>query len=153
MAHSHDMTTSDKVHTCLEYIDQRLESSAEQTIQIAELIIDDIKALTQAYSEAIRTGRLQEHAELVRNTQLNWVNQLQDIILEQTNRDLNGQVILSLQKFANNLNEQQFDKIPFDLPSAVARTQAHNEFEYLSQDEIELLMNQQSDAFESATRH
>ncbi len=37
------MNTPEKVHSCLEYIDNRLESTSEQTIQIAEMIINDIK--------------------------------------------------------------------------------------------------------------
>jgi len=114
-----EMKTSEKLNTCLDYIDHRLE----QTIQIAETIIDDIKTLTQGYTEAVKNHQLVEHAQQVRDTQMKWVNQLHDIILEQTNRDLNG--------------------IPFDLPSVVARQQP-NQFEYLDQDEIELLMEHEA---------
>lgn len=145
------MNTTQKVQTCLEFIDQRLETTSEQTIQIAELIIEDIKNLTEGYQAAIKSGGLQRHSELVRNTQMNWVNQLHDIILEQTNRDLNGQVIQALQKFASSLNEQQVKYADFELPSAVAREHA-NEHEYLSQAEIELLMGQQS-LFPDNIRH
>ena len=136
------MNTQQKVQICLEFIDDRLETTAEQTIQIAEMIIADIKNLTQAYPLALKRGELQEHSELVRNTQLNWVNQLHDIILEQTNRDLNGQVIIALQGFVNNLNENTLNHAKFELPSAVA-SQQKDETEYLNQDEIDLLMSQQ----------
>lgn len=138
------VNTTQKVQTCLEFIDNRLETSAEQTIQIAELIIEDIKSLTEGYQTAMRTGNLHEHSELVRQTQMNWVNQLHDIILEQTNRDLSGQVIMALQKFASNLNETQLKYHDFELPSAVASQFGGDGHEYLSQEEIELLMGQQS---------
>lgn len=145
------MNTSQKVQTCLEFIDNRLETTSEQTIQIAEMIIEDIKNLTQGYQTALQSGHLHEHSELVRKTQLNWVNQLHDIILEQTNRDLNGQVIQALQKFATSLNEQQLKYADFELPSTVARQQA-DEHEYLNQDEIEMLMAQQN-LFDDTVRH
>lgn len=148
MAH---METTQKVQTCLEFIDNRLETTSEQTIRIAELIIEDIKQLTQGYQTAIQTGHLHEHSELVRKTQMNWINQLHDIILEQTNRDLNGQVIQALQKFVSSLNEQQVKYVNFDLPSAVAR-ENHDEHEYLNQSEIEMLMAQQN-LFDDAVRH
>jgi len=145
------MNTTQKVQTCLEFIDQRLETTSEQTIQIAELIIDDIKHLTEGYQTALQTGNLHRHSELVRETQMNWVNQLHDIILEQTNRDLNGQVIQALQKFASSLNAQQVKYSDFDLPSAVAR-ENNDEHEYLNQAEIELLMVQQN-LFDDSIRH
>jgi len=138
-----EMTTQKKVQTCLEFIDNRLETTSEQTIQIAEMIIADIKNLTQAYPLALQRGELKEHSERVRATQLNWVNQLHDIILEQTNRDLNGQVILALQGFVNNLNQNTLKHNKFDLPSVVA-SQQKDETEYLNQDEIDLLMGQQA---------
>lgn len=137
------MNTSENINTCLEYIDQRLETTSQQTIKIAETIIDDIKVLTQGYSDALKNHQLVEHAQEVRDTQMKWVNQLHDIILEQTDRDLNGQVIQSLQKFATQLNNPQINNIPFELPSIVARQQP-DQFEYLDQDEIELLMASQS---------
>ncbi len=152
MAH---MNTTQKVQTCLEFIDRRLETSSEQTIRIAEMIIDDIKQLTKGYQAALNKGCLHKHSEQVRNTQMNWVNQLHDIILEQTNRDLNGQVIQALQKFATRLNEQQVKYADFDLPSAVAREQK-DEYEYLTQHEIELLMTQQTgqqSLFNDSIRH
>lgn len=145
------MNTTQKIQTCLEFIDQRLETTSEQTIQIAEMIIADIKHLTEGYQAAIESGNLQSHSELVRATQMNWVNQLHDIILEQTNRDLNGQVIIALQKFVNNLNENQLKHYPFELPSAVASKQPH-EHEYLTQDEIDILMGQQN-LFTDAVTH
>ncbi|GEM_PF-2688637 len=149
------LNTTQKVQTCLEFIDQRLETTSEQTIRIAEMIIDDIKQLTEGYQTALKTGCLHQHSERVRNTQMNWVNQLHDIILEQTNRDLNGQVIQALQKFATRLNEQQVKYADFDLPSAVAR-EHNDEHEYLTQHEIELLMAQQAgqqSLFNDSIRH
>ena len=147
------MNTSEKVTSCLDFIDQRLETTSEQTIQIAEMIIDDIRTLTQGYTEAIKTNQLSEHARQVRDTQMKWVNQLHDIILEQTNRDLNGQVIQALQKFANDLNRKQLDTVDFDLPSIVARAQP-NHLEYLNQDEIELLMADSTyDNLQSSSHH
>jgi len=139
-----NLNTTQKVQTCLEFIDQRLETTSEQTIQIAEMIIDDIKNLTEGYEAARKSGTLHTHSELVRTTQMNWVNQLHDIILEQTNRDLNGQVIIALQKFVNSLNENQLKHYDFELPSAVASTQDNNEHEYLTQAEIDILMGQQN---------
>lgn len=139
------MDTKEKVNSCLEYIDQRLENTSEQTIQIAETIIDDIRDLTQGYEEAIKNNHLHEHAQIVRDTQMKWVNQLHDIILEQTNRDLNGQVLQALQKFANKLNNKQMQHLDFELPSAVAASQP-NQMEYLNQDEIELLLAQHTSA-------
>jgi len=146
------MNTTQKVQTCLEFIDQRLETTSEQTIQIAEMIIEDIKNLTEAYPAAIAAGNLKEHSELVRSTQMNWVNQLHDIILEQTNRDLNGQVIIALQKFVTSLNENQMQHHDFELPSAVASKLPKNEHEYLTQAEIDLLMGQDN-IFEDNMTH
>ena len=141
------MTTqsnTQKLQTCLDFIDQRLETTAEQTIHIAEMIIEDIKEMTDGYQEALQSGNLKAHSERVRNTQMNWVNQLHDIILEQTNRDLNGQVIIALKQFIDTLNEKQLKHYRFDLPSAVASEQKVNEHEYLSQAEIDILMGQES---------
>jgi len=145
------MNTTQKFQTCLEFIDNRLETTSEQTIQIAEMIIEDIKKLTVGYQMALQTGSMHSHSELVRETQMNWVNQLHDIILEQTNRDLNGQVIQALQKFATTLNEQQLKYADLELPSIVARENA-NEYEYLNQAEIDILMGQQN-LFDDNMRH
>ncbi len=145
------MNTTQKFQTCLEFIDNRLETTSEQTIQIAEMIIEDIKKLTVGYQMALQTGSMHSHSELVRETQMNWVNQLHDIILEQTNRDLNGQVIQALQKFATTLNEQQLKYAHLELPSIVARENA-NEHEYLNQAEIDILMGQQN-LFDDNMRH
>ncbi len=145
------MNTTQKFQTCLEFIDNRLETTSEQTIQIAEMIIEDIKKLTVGYQMALQTGSMHSHSELVRETQMNWVNQLHDIILEQTNRDLNGQVIQALQKFATTLNEQQLKYADLELPSIVARENA-NEYEYLNQAEIDILMGQKN-LFDDNMRH
>lgn len=149
-----EMDTSKKVQSCLNYIDERLENTAEQTINIAETIIHDIKDLSTNYTAAMKQNQLKEHAEKVHQTQMKWVNQLHDIILEQTNRDLNGQVIQALQKFADNLNRKQIKTIDFDLPSAVAR-QHHDATEYLNQDQIEALMASQTQTVTPtvATKH
>lgn len=145
------LNTNQKLQTCLDFIDQRLETTSEQTIQIAEMIIEDIKNLTEGYQNAINNGNLQTHSELVRATQMNWVNQLHEIILEQTNRDLNGQVIIALKKFVDSLNANQLKYHDFDLPSAVA-SQQPNEHEYLTQAEIDILMGQQN-LFEDTITH
>ncbi|MGC9386683.1 MAG: hypothetical protein ACP5D0_07030, partial [Hydrogenovibrio sp.] len=148
------MDTPQKVSTCLDYIDRRLETTSEQTIQIAEMIIDDIKTLTADYPQYLKSNRLREHAERVRVTQMKWVNQLHDIILEQTNRDLNGQVILALQNFVNTMNRKQLKHLDFDLPSAVRREQPGHEHEYLSQEQIEVLMNSEMESSPlNATHH
>lgn len=136
----------------MDFIDQRLDTTAEQTIHIAEMIIEDIKKMTSGYDEAVKSGKIKEHMQLVQNTQMNWVNQLHDIILEQTNRDLNGQVIIALKEFVDTLNEKQFQHYRFDLPSAVASQQESNEHEYLSQEEIDILMGQQN-LFEEKITH
>lgn len=133
------VNSTQKAQTCLKFIDHRLESSSEQTIQIAEMIIDDIKNLTAGYQNALKTGSLHSHSELVRDTQMNWVNQLNDIILEQTNQDLNGQVIQALQKFASSLNEHQLKVSDFELPNTITHEQ-----EQLNQAEIKFLLNQQN---------
>ena len=141
-----------KIQTCLDFIDQRLETTSEQTIHIAEMIIADIRKMTEAYDEAAKSGNMKEHMELIRHTQMNWINQLHDIILEQTNRDLNGQVIIALKGFIDSLNEKQFQHYRFDLPSAVASQEKSNEHEYLSQEEIDILMGQQN-LFEEKITH
>lgn len=145
------LDTQQKLTACLEFMDDRLEDTSQQTIRIAEMIIDDIKELTRAYPQALKNGELHAHSERVRQTQMNWVNQLHDIILEQTNRDLNGQVILSLQNFVNNLNQNTIKQTPFEMPSSVAHKNS-NETEYLNQDKIEGLMTRPSSE-PSAVRH
>jgi chemotaxis regulatin CheY-phosphate phosphatase CheZ len=145
------LNTTQKDQTCLEFIDNHSETASEQTIQITEMIIDDINNLTVSYQRALQVGNLHTHSELVRATQMNWVNQLQDIILEQSNRDLNGQVIQSLEKFASSLNAQQVKYSEGKLPSLVAHEDL-NEQACLSQSEIEILMGQQS-LFDDNMRH
>lgn len=113
------MTTDEKVQSCLEYIDDRLENTSEQTLHIAETIIDDIKLLHKNYKHAIKAHTLREHADLVHDTQMKWVNQLQRIILDQNNQEMNSMVIKALQNFANNLNKKQIKQLDFDLPKEV----------------------------------
>lgn len=141
------VNNTQKVQTCLKFIDHRLENSSEQTIQIAQMIIDDIKNLTAGYQNALKTGSLHSHSELVRDTQMNWVNQLHDIILEQTNQDLNGQLIQALQKFASSLNEHRPNVSDFELPSTISPNQ-----EALNPAEIKFLLNQKT-LFAEDIRH
>lgn len=136
-----DLTPQEKVRTCLDYIDSRLETTSQQTIQIAEMMMEDIRDLSQSYTDALSQDTLREHSEQVRETQLKWMNQLQDIIVEQTNRDLSGQVIQSLLTFTDKLNDVQLKHLDFPLPSAVASKQ-EGALDYLSQDDIDVLMNQ-----------
>ena len=136
-----DMTPQEKVRTCLDYIDSRLETTSQQTIQIAEMMMEDIRDLSQSYTDALSQDTLREHSEQVRETQLKWMNQLQDIIIEQTNRDLSGQVIQSLLTFTDKLDNVKMKNLDFPLPSAVASKQ-EGALDYLSQDDIDVLMNQ-----------
>ena len=136
-----DMSPQEKVRTCLDYIDNRLETTANQTIQIAEMMIEDIRELSGAHTEALKNDALEAHLNKMRDTQLNWMHQLQDIILEQANRDLSGQVIQALQTFTDKLNDVQLKHLDFDLPSAVASKQA-DALDYMSQEDIDKLMNQ-----------
>ena len=137
------ISTQQKVQTCLEFIDEQLDNQSEQTIKIAELIIDDIKELTQAYPAALRSGELKQHMERVRNTQMNWVNQLQDIIQEQNNRDLNNEVLHALQNFMNTLNHQTLAQSKLQLPPAM-ESRVNHPNDYLEPNEIDLLLGQQS---------
>ncbi|HEY9017837.1 hypothetical protein [Thiomicrospira sp.] len=136
-----DLTPQEKVRTCLDYIDSRLETTSQQTIQIAEMMMEDIRDLSQSYTDALSQDTLREHSEQVRETQLKWMNQLQDIIIEQTNRDLSGQVIQSLLTFTDKLDNVKMKNLDFPLPSAVASKQ-EGALDYLSQDDIDVLMNQ-----------
>ncbi|AHF01320.1 hypothetical protein THIAE_05485 [Thiomicrospira aerophila AL3] len=138
-----ELSPQEKIQTCLDYLDKRLEETSLQTIQIAETILADIRELNLDYSEAAKNNQLAEYLTRLRDTQVNWMHQLQDIILEQTNRDLSGQVIQVLNNFTNKLNEVHLKHLDFDLPSAVASKQA-NAFEYLSQEEIDLLFSDQN---------
>lgn len=147
-----DMSPQEKVRTCLDYIDNRLETTSQQTIQIAEMMIEDIRELSNAHTDAIKNNRLEEHLNKIRDTQLNWMHQLQDIILEQTNRDLSGQVIQSLQTFTEKLNDLKLKNLDFDLPSAVASKQA-NALEYLNQDDIDALFGDHADHAKKKKKH
>ena len=133
------MNPQEKVRTCLDYIDNRLETTSQQTIQIAEMIMEDIRDLNQAYLEAIKQNNIMQHAENVRETQLKWMSQLQDIIIEQTSRDLSGQVIQALQSFTDKLNALHLQHLDVPLPSAVASKQA-DAYEYLNQEAIDALI-------------
>ncbi|SFR50500.1 hypothetical protein [Thiomicrospira sp. ALE5] len=135
-----EQNTQQKVQTCLSYLDKRLEETSQQTIQIAETILEDIRELNAEYNKAVQHNQLEKYVAQLRETQVKWMHQLQDIIVEQTNRDLSGQVILVLNNFSNKLNDIQLDHLDFELPSAVASKQ-DNAFEYLSQEEIDLLFS------------
>ncbi|WP_029934949.1 hypothetical protein [Thiomicrospira pelophila] len=136
-----DMTPQEKVRTCLNYIDNRLETTSQQTIQIAEMMMEDIREFNDSYLDAVKNNNLAEYTDQVRNTQLKWMNQLQDIIVEQTSRDLSGQVILALQSFTDKLEGAKLKNVDFELPSAVASKQA-DALDYMSQEDIDALMNQ-----------
>lgn len=134
------MTPQEKVRTCLDYIDNRLETTSQQTIQIAEMMMQDIREFNETYVDAVKNNTLAQYTDQVRNTQLKWMSQLQDIIIEQTSRDLSGQVILALQKFTDKLDGAKLKNIDFELPSAVASNQA-DALDYMSQEDIDALMN------------
>lgn len=136
-----EMSPQAKVKTCLTYIDSRLEVTAEQTIKIAEMMIEDIKNLSGKHLEAVQNNTLEAHLNKIRDVQMSWMHQLQDIILEQANRDLSGQVILALQEFADKLEDFKLTSLDFDLPSAVASKQDNSaELDYMDQDEIDKLL-------------
>lgn len=135
-----EMSPQEKVKTCLTYIDSRLEVTSEQTIQIAEMMIEDIKELSNKHLEAIENNTLEDHLNKMRDVQMGWMNHLQEIILEQANRDLSGQVILALQEFTDKLGSFQLETLDFELPSAVASKQDNSaEQDYIDQDEIDKL--------------
>ena len=101
-----------QIDHCISYIDHRLEKTSSQTLQIAEMIIEDIKTLTISYPLALKQNHLREHAEKVRITQMKWVNQLHEIIRDQSNQDLNNHMIQSIQAFMNTLNQNQLKQLP-----------------------------------------
>lgn len=139
-----ELSPQEKVRTCLNYIDNRLETTSQQTIQIAEMMIEDLKRLSYQQSEAVKSGQVEDYLSELKEIQLSWMHQLQDIILEQTNRDLSGQVIQSLQQFTDKLNTVQLAHLDFPLPSAVASKQA-DAFEYLDQEDIDALFGDDPD--------
>ncbi|MDG6777917.1 hypothetical protein QCB44_04265 [Thiomicrorhabdus sp. zzn3] len=145
------MNTQQKVQSCLEFIDDRLENHSEQTIRIAEVIIEDIKELTRAYPVALKNGQLKEHLERVRQTQMNWVTQLHEMILDQSDRDINVQVISALQNFVNNLNQNAVKRIDFEVPRALSNT-PYSLKKSISQQEMDQLMGQTS-LFEYTRTH
>lgn len=102
-----EIKTPQQINHCISYIDQRLEKTSSQTLHIAEMIIEDIKTLTISYPMALKENTLRQHAEKVRMTQMKWVNQLHEIIMDQNNHDLNNQMIQSIQTFMNTLNQNQ----------------------------------------------
>lgn len=142
------LTPKEKALTCLNFIDQRLENTSQQTIEIAEMMIQDIRNLNDAHMKAERGENLAEYLAMMNDIQLKWISHLQEIILEQTNRDLNGQVLIALNKFMNMLSDSQTQGMDFPLPSVVARQIDDHEDEdkYLNQSEIELLLNSQNNA-------
>lgn len=140
-----DMSPQEKVRTCLDYIDTRLETTAQQTIEIAEMMIEDIRKLSGSHIEAIKNNALEEHLNKMRDTQVNWMHHLQDIILEQANRDLSGQVIQSLQIFTDKLHDFKLANLDFELPSAVASKQA-DATDYMSQEDIDKMMDLDADS-------
>lgn len=145
------LSPKEKALTCLNFIDQQLENTSQQTIEIAEMMIEDIKRLNEAHQQAEQGHNLANYLEQMNHLQLNWINQLQEIILEQTNRDLNGQVIVTLNNFINKLSDAHTKSMDFPLPSVVGRQIGDHEEEdkYLDQNEIELLLSDQ----ESSTQN
>lgn len=145
------------------YLERSLKNDAKQTVQIAEMIIDDIKTLTAGYQAALKTGNLQGYSTRIRDMQMNWVNQLQDnhqqeVILEQSNRDLNGQLIQALSKFVNTLNAQQLNLSIFDAenPRALSLMSERESVFHTEtlQSEIQLLTHpNQYTLFADDTRH
>ncbi|MDG6773058.1 hypothetical protein QCB45_01840 [Thiomicrorhabdus sp. ZW0627] len=149
------LTTQQKVQTCLDFIDEQFDNESEQTILIAEMIIEDIKTLTQAYPDALRSGDIKQHLERVRLTQMNWVNQLQNIILEQSSRELNHQVLDSLKHFIDNLNQQTIEQTKFELPCDLmfkSEGRIDDTLDLLERQEVDLLLGQQS-LFDPVIRH
>lgn len=143
--------TQQNLQTCLEFIDQRLEKGPEQTFRIAEMIIDDIKQLTKAYPDALRQGELAQHLERGRKTQMNWVNQLHDLIQQQENLDLNREVMSSMYHFVNTLNQNTLKSVHFELPQAL-QSQTQPAHDALEPQERDLLLGQGS-LFEADNLH
>lgn len=148
-------STQQNLQTCLEFIDHRLETGPEQTFKIAEMIIEDIKQLTRAYPDALRKGELTQHLERVRQTQMNWVNQLHDLIQQQESGDLNREVMRSMYQFVNTLNQNTLKSVHFELPDALqaASKPAESTLEpHLEPHERDLLLGQGS-LFENENLH
>jgi len=110
------MPISEKMETCLGFLDDQLEQNKEHTINIAETIIDDIKFLTNDYYEAQKNNDLASHIEKVRATQFKWINELQSAIFHQSDQTLSHEVMKSLQKFAEQLNRLQNPTLDLELP-------------------------------------
>ncbi len=155
MAHA-NLNTHQKLTTCLNYLDTNIESQSTQTTEVAETIINDIKNLTLSYQNAMARSQLVEHAELVHHTQMNWVSQLQQVVTEQKELSLNGQVIQALHKFAKNLNKNNQTKIAvqqteLNLPSGmeepIQAAQAN-----LTKEQVTAYISQSSSAL-SEVRH
>lgn len=145
-------STQQNLQTCMEFIDERLDKKSDQSIRIAEMIIRDIKKLTQAYPDALRTGQLKAHLERVRITQLNWVNQLHGMISDHSEQDLNAEVINALKGFVDTLNQHtSIDSLSFKAPASLAK-QRPKQLNCLNPQEYDLLMGQQS-LFGDSTRH
>lgn len=103
-----------QIDHCLSYIDRRLEKTSSQTLQIAEMMIEDIKTLTISYPMALKQNNLRQHMENVRVAQMKWVNQLHEIILDQSDHELSSQMIQSIQTFMDTLNQNQLKHL--DVP-------------------------------------
>ena len=107
---------SEKMETCLGFLDQQLEQNKNHTINIAETIIEDIKFLTDDYYEAKQNNDLASHIEKVRKIQFKWISELQSAIFQQSDQVLSREVMKSLQKFAHQLNRLQNPTIDLELP-------------------------------------
>lgn len=113
-----ELKSPDHIHHCISYIDQRLEKTSSQTLQIAEMMIEDIRDLTISYPQALKQNTLRQHMEKVRVAQMKWVNQLHDIIMDQNNHDLNSQMLQSIQTFMNTLNQNHLKQLEAPLPTS-----------------------------------
>lgn len=113
-----ELKSPEHIHHCISYIDQRLEKTSSQTLQIAEMMIEDIRDLTISYPQALKQNTLRQHMEKVRVAQMKWVNQLHDIIMDQNNHDLNSQMLQSIQTFMNTLNQNHLKQLEAPTTSA-----------------------------------
>lgn len=117
-----ELKSPEHIHHCISYIDHRLEKTSSQTLEIAEMMIDDIRDLTVSYPQALKQNTLRQHMEKVRVAQMKWVNQLHDIIMDQNNHDLNSQMLQSIQTFMNTLNQNQLKQL--EAPLSCSETDA-----------------------------
>lgn len=95
----------DNANVCLDYIDQQLGSTSDQTISIAEKLIENIGDLNEQFRKAVSADEKVEKAKDIIAFQDGLIGHLHEIILEQSTRDLNGQVIIRLKNFMKDLKD------------------------------------------------